>query len=341
MDKFQKEKINNLYYVPTINQTTNQKDIENEIKEEKKKRKEREKRIKTRKKIEQNEKDKFDLETETVIGMTNRNNKNMQEERRKVIDKNERKRQRKIKRIKKILKIITLLIIIIGGVTFAMVSPIFNIQEIEVINAQKLSQDEIISLSGLAKNQNIFRFLSSNVIEQIKTNPYIENVEVKRVFPNKVQITVEERKVTYNVEFLNEYAYINNQGYILEISNQKAEVPTIQGIETKEEDIKAGNRLSNEDLEKLEVAIQITDAYKSAQLDSQITSIDIQDKNEYTVYMDEAKKIVYLGDGTNLGDKILWLQAILQDNEGVEGEIYLDGDLNGNFKPRFKEKVSV
>ncbi len=337
MDKFQKEKINNLYYVPTIKQTN----IEEEIKEEKKKIKEREKRIKTRKKIEQNEKDKFDLETETVIGMTNRNNKRINENKRKVIDKNERKRQRKIKRIKRILKIITLLVIIIGGVTFAMLSPIFNIQEIEVINNQKLSQDEIISLSGLSKNQNIFRFLSNKCINQIKTNPYIEKVEIKRIFPNKVQISVEERTVTYNVEFLNGYAYINNQGYILEISNEKSDVPIVQGVETKEEEIKAGNRLSNEDLEKLEIVIQITDAYKTADLESQITSIDISNKNEYTVYMDEAKKIVYLGDGTNLGDKILWLQAILQDNEGIEGEIYLDGDLNGNFKPRFKEKVSV
>ena len=306
-----------------------------------KKKKEREKRIKNRKKVEKKELDKFDIETETVIGMTNKNNKKNQETRKKVIDKNERKRKKKIKRIKRILKITTLLIIVIGGTTFALVSPIFNIQEINVINSEKVSGNEIISLSGISKNQNIFRFLSSKSIEQIKTNPYIEEAQIKRIFPNKVEITVKERKATFNVEFLNEYAYINNQGFILEISNEKLDLPTIQGIKTKEEDIKAGNRLNNDDLEKLEIVIQIVDSYKSANLENQITSIDIENKNEYTVYMEEAKKIVYLGDGTNLGDKILWLQAILKDNEGIEGEIYLDGDLNENFKPRFKEKVSV
>lgn len=337
MNKDQKEKINNLYYVPTIQENN----IEEEIKEEKKKKKEREKRIKNRKKVEKKELDKFDIETETVIGMTNKNNKKNQETRKKVIDKNERKRKKKIKRIKRILKITTLLIIVIGGTTFALVSPIFNIQEINVINSEKVSGDEIISLSGISKNQNIFRFLSSKSIEQIKTNPYIEEAQIKRIFPNKVEITVKERKATFNVEFLNEYAYINNQGFILEISNEKLDLPTIQGIKTKEEDIKAGNRLNNDDLEKLEIVIQIVDSYKSANLENQITSIDIENKNEYTVYMEEAKKIVYLGDGTNLGDKILWLQAILKDNEGIEGEIYLDGDLNENFKPRFKEKVSV
>ncbi len=337
MNKDQKEKINNLYYVPTIQENN----IEEEIKEEKKKKKEREKRIKNRKKVEKKELDKFDIETETVIGMTNKNNKKNQETRKKVIDKNERKRKKKIKRIKRILKITTLLIIVIGGTTFALVSPIFNIQEINVINSEKVSGNEIISLSGISKNQNIFRFLSSKSIEQIKTNPYIEEAQIKRIFPNKVEITVKERKATFNVEFLNEYAYINNQGFILEISNEKLDLPTIQGIKTKEEDIKAGNRLNNDDLEKLEIVIQIVDSYKSANLENQITSIDIENKNEYTVYMEEAKKIVYLGDGTNLGDKILWLQAILKDNEGIEGEIYLDGDLNENFKPRFKEKVSV
>ena len=44
-----------------------------EEKEEKKKIKEREKRIKERKKKQVNEEEKFDLDTETVIGMNKKN----------------------------------------------------------------------------------------------------------------------------------------------------------------------------------------------------------------------------------------------------------------------------
>ena len=41
---------------------------------------------------------------------------------------------------------------------------------------------------------------------------------------------------------MNGYAYINNQGYILEVSQEKLDLPVIQGIKTSEEKIVAGNK---------------------------------------------------------------------------------------------------
>ena len=29
----------------------------------------------------------------------------------------------------------------------------------------------------------------------------------------------------------------------------------------------------------------------------------------------------------------------MKDNKGIEGEIYVNGELNDKFKPRFKQKV--
>ena len=63
MTKQQREEIDNLY---NLSNNTAKKE-----KEEKEKAKEREKRIKQRK---NEQKDQFDFDTETVIGMTNKNN---------------------------------------------------------------------------------------------------------------------------------------------------------------------------------------------------------------------------------------------------------------------------
>ena len=347
MTKKQKEEIANLYQMNPIEIQENMQDNINKIEEkkeetkyQKKKRKEREKRIKQKQKKEKTENEKFDFETETVIGMAQRNKRKQELEKvKKIEDKNERRRKKRIKRIKRIIKWTSIIVIIAGGTTFAMISPIFNIQDIKVLENSEVSADTIISLSGLSKGQNIFRFLSSNVEEQIKQEPYIQSAEVKRIFPNQIQITVEERKRDFSVEFLNGYAYINNQGYILEISNDKAGLPVLQGAVTPEEEIKAGNRLQKEDLEKLGTVIRIMDLCKANGLDSLITSIDMSDKNDYSIYMEQEKKTVYLGDESNLGDKILWVQPILEDNKGIEGEIYVNGDLNNDFKPRFKPKV--
>lgn len=286
-----------------------------------------------------NQKDQFDLDTETVIGMTNKNNQKMKQNKQTKADKIQTKKLKKKKKINRIIKVIILLAIIVGGICFALISPLFNIQEIQVTGNEKINSDTVVSLSELSKEQNLFKFSKTKVRNQIKTNPYIENVTIKRKIPNKVELIVEERKQTFNVEFLNGYAYINNQGYILEISEQKADLPVITGISTPQEDIKAGNRLNDEDLDKLEVAIQIMSIAKEYEIDTKISGIDITDKTNYIITMENEKKTIYLGNESNLNSKMIYIPAILNENQGKEGTIYLNGDINNGFNPRFREKV--
>ena len=328
MTKQQRKQIDDLYIY-----SNNMADKE---KEEKKKAKEREKRIKQRK----NEpKDQFDFDTETVIGMTNKNNQKIKQKNQEKITKKQAKILKKKKKIKRIIKTIILLALIIGGFCFALISPIFNVTEINVTGNEQISSDTIISLSQLEIGQNLFRFNRIKVSNEIKTNAYIENVKIQRKIPNKIEITIEERKRDYNVEFLNGYAYINNQGYILEIAEQKLELPVIKGISTPQEQIVEGNRLNDEDLEKLETVIQIMNICKNYDLDTKISSIDITNKSNYIINMDEEKKTIQLGNDSNLRNKILYVPAILTENKEKEGTIYLNGDINGDFKPRFREKV--
>ena len=329
MTKNQKDKIDDLFYYSPINtEKTTQK-------EQKRKTKEREKRIKKQNSQKEAE-NQFDYDNEMVIKMTNKNNQRQEEQTKQKMSKKQRQILKKKKRIKLMLKFTALLIIIIAGIIFALVSPIFNIKEIDVSNNEQIKTETIVSLSQLNLGQNIFKFNKNKVNKNIKTNAYIESVEIKRKLPNKVQIQIEERKQEYNVEFLNGYAYINNQGYILQISEEKQALPTIQGISTPDEQIVEGNRLNSEDLEKLEVIIQIMNICKNYELDSKITNIDISTKDEYTLYLEEEKKTIYLGDKSNLSNKMLYVQVIIEENRGKEGEIFVNGDLNNNFKPRFK-----
>ena len=300
--------------------------------------KEREKRIKERNNI-QKEENEFDFDTETVIGMTNKNNKKKQDGMKKEFAKKQRKRDKRLKRIKFFLKLILLIGVISGIIAFATCSPIFNIQNIEVTNNKQLSPETIISLSELSVGQNIFKFWKNDVENKIKSNAYIESVELKRVFPNKLQINIQEREPKFSVPVLGEYAYINTQGYILEITQNQLNLPIITGISTKEEEIKPGNRLNNKDLTELEIILKIISAMKENQLDKEVTSIDISNKNDYIIYMQNEKKKIHLGDSSNLSNKMLYVIAIINEEKGKEGEIFANGDLNQKFKVYFREKV--
>lgn len=163
--------------------------------------------------------------------------------------------------------------------------------------------------------------------------------ELKRVFPNKLQVNIEEREPKFSVPVLGEYAYISTQGYVLEITQNQLNLPIITGISTKEEEIKAGTRLNNEDLTELEIILKIMNAMKENQLDKEVTSIDISNKNDYIIYMQNEKKKIHLGDGSNLSNKMLYVIAIINEEKDKEGEIFANGDLNQKFKVYFREKV--
>lgn len=87
---------------------------------------------------------------------------------------------KKKKRRLKILKWTSLFVLLVGGVSLFLLSDLFNIKEIKVLNNSKITELEIKNLSGLQINQNMFKFLDMSVEEKIKQNPYIESVQIRR-----------------------------------------------------------------------------------------------------------------------------------------------------------------
>ncbi len=246
---------------------------------------------------------------------------------------------KKNKRIKFIIKVILLIIVIIGIIIFLMLSPVFNIKNIIVEGNSKITSEQIISLSKIQKDENMFKVSDKEVKSKIKENPYIKSVQIKRNIPDKISIIVQERNVDFMLEYGSSYAYIDNQGYILEISVDKKEnVPKISGYTTKNEDILPGNRLNAEDLKKLNTVIKIIAVAKSNEIDTLITTINMQDENNYTLYMEGEQKYVYLGDKTSLDTKMLYVKVILEKEKEHAGEIFVNMDLNQK-NPFFREKV--
>ena len=304
----------------------------------KKKQKEREKRIKQNK-IQREQENDFDFETEEVIRMTNKNKLRKEQEKKEQLNKQERKRKKRNKKIKLVLKIVLLVGIIAGGTAFALISPIFNIKDIKVLDNNQVSSDTIISLSELKTGENIFRFSSNKAIDKIKENPYVENVKIHRKIPSTIEIKIEERIPTFSVDYMGKYAIINNQGYILEITDNNKELPIILNSSTVEQEITTGQRLNDEDLEKLEDILKIMSSAKENNLDKEVTNIDISNRNEYIIYLEQENKYVHLGDSSNLSNKMLYVVAILEKEKENPGDIFVNGDFNNKFQPYFRQKV--
>lgn len=316
------------------------------------------------------EDDKFNFDNEIVIGVTKipdpkkKNNKNNAKpvktgNKKRPVTKQEKKKppiytkkgqgkpkeqqeeeqqpKEKKKWVKAIKWIVLTIAVCVASILF-LLSPVFNITSIQVENNSKINAETYISLSQIQIGENTFKISKNKVIKKIKENPYVENVKVVRKLPDIIQIQVKERKARFAIEYASSYLYINSQGYLLEIVEQNSEnLPMIRSIQTPEEDLQIGNRLIEEDLEKLGSVLKIIEAANGVSIGQYITYIDIADKHNYILRLEEKKKSIYLGDDSNLSHKMSYSKAIIEKEEGVEGNIQAADAEKGNVVFQFKE----
>lgn len=241
--------------------------------------------------------------------------------------------------LKRKIKIVAIIILVITAIALFLLSPIFNLKEVQVVGNSKISKEKIISLSKITNGTNLFKIRKKEVKSNVKEEPYIRKVTVKRILPSNIEITVEERILEYLFEFAGSYAYIGSEAYILELSGENIEDKLkIKGYSTSEEMMKPGNRLCKEDIDALNDVIKIMDSAKNNSLDSYIKLIDISDKSDYVLHLESEKKSVHLGDTSNLDTKMPYIKVIMEREKNIEGEIFVNVDLRNKY-PYFSENV--
>lgn len=329
------------------------------------------KNVKTKKKQE-----KYNADNEIIIGVTtkpkevrvdkkkatrtngankkeNSKNSNKKKVRKKnnVTQKNKKKplgklnKEQQIKRSNKrklLISMVILSIILIGVIIYMMITPAFNITDIEVTGNDKISEDTYKSLTKIElNNKNIFAISKVNISNNIKENPYVEEVEIKRKLPNIIQINVKERKVAYQTKYNEHYLYIDEQGYVLEQGKEKKDIIKIEGLSSIKEVINIGQRLNIDDLNKLDTVLKIVNYCNYNSIDNKIKNINIEDASNYTIHFSKYGQVAYLGDCSNLSERILWLKTILEKEKGNKGEIFINGNLNDSkvyFRPAPKKE---
>ena len=280
------------------------------------------------------------MDDEIIVGVKNKNkqasNKSKKTSKKSKTNTKKKPLNNKKGKMRKEAKIVFGIIIFLLLIVLFLCSPIFDIKNIEIEGNSQISDEKLISISSLELHTNIFKFNKGLVKEKIKENAYIETVEVTRKLPSTVQITVDEREAKYMLQFADSYVYINNQGYMLEISNEKLNIPILIGFTTDLSNIKAGNRINVADLKKMDMVIKIYEAAKSNGLGELITKIDISNEKNYSIILETEGKKVYLGDCSELNTRILYLKSILETLQGKSGELFLNVDLNSQdayFRP--------
>ena len=309
----------------------------NEPKKKVKKKKIKSKNEPKRKQSKENEKEyvKQKIKQKDRIAKENRNIK-VDSRKQKKYEETPKKAKRKVN--VKLIKALVILVLFILVVICAMFSPLFNIKNIRAEGNQLLSKEQIISLARIQNGENTFKINKRKTIENIKENVYIEDVKIIRKLPSEILIQIEERIPEYLLEYASSYVSVDKNGYILEISNEKAELPVLQGTETASEDFIVGNRLCIEDVKKLAILKKVMQLAKENDLNNLITRINIESEKNIQLIFEEKEITAHLGDDSNLNTKILTIKEILGKVEGKQGDIFVNMDLNKK-DPIFRQRV--
>lgn len=242
--------------------------------------------------------------------------------------KNQNLKQEKKDSRNHVIKTIFMLVLFLVAIVLVCMSGAFNVSEIIVEGNDAISKEQMISFSGIEKGTNLFAISKENVVSKMKENPYIDSVEVKRCLPNKVKLVIKERKIEYALPLANSYIYINRQGYVLKISNEIENVPQIIGVSTDLTKLNETEQLEKVDLDKLVCVEKIIQTATIHKIQDLITKIDISNENDYAIYFESEGKIAYLGSGTELNTRFLYIKAILKEQQGKNGKIFANMDLN-------------
>ena len=228
-------------------------------------------------------------------------------------------------------KIILTVVAFLFVIVFVFVSGSFNLVEIVVENNHSLSSEQIISFSRIEKGTNVFAISKKNIKANLKESPYINEVKIRRILPNKLKLIVDERSVDYVLQLANSYIYVNQEGYVLEIASEKPNVPVLVGLTTDLSNIKENDRLIESDLQKMKAVTKIMETASNSGLANLITKVDVSNEKDYAIYFETEGKMAYLGNGTDLNTRFLYIKKLLEIHQGVPGEIIVNGDLNTEY----------
>lgn len=233
-------------------------------------------------------------------------------------------------------KLLTLVAIVAAAV-FG-VTVFFQVNTFEIHGVENYSEDAVIIASGIELGQSILLVDKGKVASRINTRlPYVQSVQIKRRLPGTVVITVTEGKAAASVRSeYDEYWLIDDKGKLMEQVNEDraASVTQISGVSALLPVAGDQIRLSQEDQQRLDVALELLQQLERYDLAGQIVSIDVTQLYNIVMYYTDQFEI-QLGSTEELDYKIKYLAYALESLDGKSGLIDLtfDQDRIARFLP--------
>lgn len=160
-----------------------------------------------------------------------------------------------------------------------------------------------------------------NKLNKTEEIPFVDSLQIRLKSPQKLEITVVEKGILgyLYIPSLGKNAYFDKDGFVVELSSQVIDgVTKINGLSVESAELY--KKLSIGDNSKLlRTLLNVTQLLKK--YDRVPEMIYIKDGNVYLIY---GQIQVNLGGGTDLNEKILRMDQILPQLDGMSGTLHVE-----------------
>lgn len=139
-------------------------------------------------------------------------------------DSDDRKTGRPRRKTRMSLKIPVLIIVLVLAVvtTIALMLPVFNVVEVYCEGNSEVKTEDIITAAKLETGKNIFLENLGRARRSVESITNIKSAEIRRVFPNKICISVSERVPFAYVPSNGGVALVSEDGIVLKVPDSGA-----------------------------------------------------------------------------------------------------------------------
>lgn len=223
---------------------------------------------------------------------------------------------------------IVLMALIVISVIIYLFSPLFYFSNISVLGETSFTEQELIGLSKIDIKKNIYLIDTKTAQRNIKKNPYINEVSIKRRFPRTLVFSLTQRIPAAALPISAGFVIIDEEGNALKIEQDISGLsyPMISGIPINKASL--GEKIPVKDKEQFSFILKMLSYSQNARLLQSISDINLRDLDNIQMTTTGGIKVL-LGDGEDMNYKMLLLNQILVD-------LYAKGVTTGTIDMRFK-----
>ncbi|MBN1113879.1 MAG: FtsQ-type POTRA domain-containing protein [Oligoflexia bacterium] len=133
---------------------------------------------------------------------------------------NKKKKKKPGTRILLIAAVLITLFLLVRGCSYGIYRisnlGILKIKEINILVPPNISRQAILGLSGIRNGENILGVSIDDAMSRIKTHPWVRSANIKRLFPNKIEIAVDSKTAMALAKKSGKLMYIDEHGEIID-----------------------------------------------------------------------------------------------------------------------------